>query len=140
MAFAITEEQRTTPAVWCQQSLAAGFPSPAEPEQEARLSLDEYLVRHPLATFFVHVRGNSMSGAGILDGDVLVVDRSLTPVSGDVVVAVVDGAFTVKYLRRRGREVWLEAAHPDYPPLRVPAGEGLEVWGVVVGVVRRLRR
>ena len=102
-------------------SVVAGFPSPAEQYQEQALDLNELLVRRPAATFFVKVEGDSMIGEGIHDGDLLVVDRSLRPASGDVIIACVDGEFTVKTLRLgngelgtgNGGEVRLEAANPS---------------------------
>lgn len=114
----------------------AGFPSPAEEHLGETLDLHELLVRRPAATFFVRVRGGSMREAGILDGDILVVDRSLTPASGRIVVAALDGELTVKTLERAGTRVRLLPANPDYLPLEVGELQQLEVWGVVIGVVR----
>lgn len=116
----------------------AGFPSPADDHVEAGLDLNELLVRHREATFFVRVKGRSMEGAGIRDGDLLVVDRSLTPTAGKIVIAVLDGDFTVKVLRVKAGRVWLEAASPDYPPLAAGNLQELVVWGVVTGVVRQV--
>ncbi|MGM0645555.1 MAG: LexA family protein [Thermodesulfobacteriota bacterium] len=118
--------------------VAAGFPSPADDHLDAPLNLHEYLVANEAATFMVRVSGDSMTNAGILDGDVLVVDRSLSPQPGHIVVAVLDGELTVKHLTRHGNAWRLEAAHPDYPPLRVGEDQDLTVWGVVTGVVRRV--
>jgi len=117
--------------------VAAGFPSPADDYLESPLNLHELLVRHPAATFFVRVAGESMAGAGILPGDILVVDRSAAARDGCVVVAALDGEFTVKRLRRRDGRAWLAAAHPGYPPIALdPEGEGQILWGVVTGLVR----
>lgn len=116
----------------------AGFPSPAEDHLEQALDLNEYLIRQAEATFFVRVQGDSMREAGILDGDVLVVDKGLTAVHGDIVVAVIDGAFTVKYLRTQPR-VALVPANRDYKALYPQDGQELLVWGVVTGVTRKLR-
>lgn len=114
----------------------AGFPSPAEDYVEASLDLNEMLAPNPEATFLVRARGDSMTGAGIGDGDVLVVDRSLEPTHGRIVVAVVDGEFTVKRLYRRNGAVILEAAHPDHAPIRLHEGQELIVWGVVTRVLK----
>jgi DNA polymerase V len=118
----------------------AGFPSPADDYQEASLNLNDYLIRHPESTFFVRVSGESMSGAGIFDGDMLVVDRLLRPRHRDVVIAVVAGELTVKRLELRADGPWLVPEHPDYPALRANPEAGFEVWGVVTAVVRSLRK
>ena len=118
-------------------SVVAGFPSPAEQYLEPPLDLNELLVRRPAATFFVRVSGDSMVGAGIRDGDLLVVDRSLTPASGDIIIACVDGDFTVKTLRTAtrggdGRDVWLEPANPAFPAIHLRPGQELDFFGKVV--------
>lgn len=118
-------------------SVVAGFPSPAEQYLEPPLDLNELLVKRPAATFFVRVEGDSMTGAGIADGDLLVVDRSLAPASGDVVIASVDGDFTVKTLRRKGRAVTLEPANPAYPVITFAPGSELRVFGKVTAVIHR---
>ena len=119
-------------------TVAAGFPSPAEQYMEPPLDLNAFLVKRPAATYFVRVEGDSMDGAGIFDGDILVVDRSLTPADGDVAVASVDGDFTVKTLRRRNGEVWLEPANPDYPPVRVGGESELKIFGRVTAAIHLL--
>lgn len=118
--------------------LSAGFPSPAEDHVDANLSLDDLCVQHPAATFFLRVRGDSMRDLGIFDGDIVVVDRSLTPRVGMVVVALVNGAFTCKQLgSHEGRPV-LHAANPAYPDIHLGEGEELEVFGVVTNCIHRL--
>lgn len=117
------------------ERVPAGFPSPADDYVERTLDLNEYLVEHPAATYFVRVSGDSMTGAGIHDGDVLVVDRSVEPRMGHVVVAAVDGEFTVKRLARRENTWLLEAEHPDYPPIIISECTDFEVWGVVRHVI-----
>ena len=104
-------------------SVVAGFPSPAEQYLEPPLDLNELLVKRPAATYFVRVEGDSMVGAGINDGDLLVVDRSLNPANGDVIIACVDGDFTVKTYRRDKSGIRLEPAqgHGLHPPIRRPA-------------------
>ena len=119
-------------------SVVAGFPSPAEQYVERPLDLNELLVARPAATYFVRAAGDSMSGAGISDGDLLVVDRSLEPWDGSVVIAAVDGEFTVKTLRRDGSGVRLEAANPAYAPISFSGEMELRVFGVVTAVVRQL--
>jgi DNA polymerase V len=116
--------------------IAAGFPSPADDHLEDALDLNEHLIQHPAATFFVRVRGDSMTGVGIHDGDLLVVDRALEPKSGAIVVAVIDGELTVKRLRIDDGRVWLMPENPAYPPLEIKEGSELVIWGVVAHSVR----
>ncbi|MBK5962935.1 peptidase S24/S26A/S26B [Thiocystis minor] len=116
--------------------ISAGFPSPADDDLEGTLDLNEHLVQHPAATFFVRVQGDSMIGAGIHHGDLLVVDRALEAKSGSIVVAVVDGELTVKRLKVAGARVWLMAENPAFPPLELRDGQALHLWGVVAHAVR----
>ena len=118
--------------------ISAGFPSPADDYVETALDLNTYLIRNPPATFMVRVSGDSMTGAGIQDGDVLVVDRSEKPVHGKIVVAVLDGELTVKRLFMQDGQIRLAPENPRYQPITVAAEQDLHVWGVVAGVVRRL--
>jgi len=119
--------------------LPAGFPSPADDYLDGEIDLGAYLIERPASTFLMRVTGESMRGAGILDGDLVVVDRSVRPRSGRVVVAVCGGEMTLKRLRRLrdGRTV-PQAENPDFPELVVGEEVAVEVWGVVVGVVRKL--
>lgn len=118
-------------------SVVAGFPSPAEHYQEHPLDLNELLVKRPAASFFVRVQGDSMTGAGIQDGDLLVVDRSLRPASGDIIIACVDGDFTVKYYRRDKGGVRLEPANPAFPALVLKPGQELDYFGKVTACIHR---
>ena len=118
-------------------SVVAGFPSPAEQYLEPPLDLNELLVKRPAATYFVRVQGDSMSGAGISDGDLLVVDRSLRPADGDVITASVDGDFTVKTYRRDKDGIRLEPATPAYPVIRLRAGQELDYFGKVTACIHR---
>ena len=115
--------------------IAAGFPSPADDDLEGPLDLNEHLIRHPAATFFLRVQGDSMTGAGIRDGDLLVVDRAREPKSGSIVVAAVDGELTLKRLKIDGERVWLLPEHPDFRPLAIRDGMAFTIWGVVAHVV-----
>ncbi len=117
--------------------ISAGFPSPASDYVEEGLDLNTYLVRNKPATFLFTVKGDSMIGASIEEGDKVVVDRSLTPRHDDVVVAVVDGEYTLKRLYQHGNRIELHAENPAYLPITFRGGTELQVWGVVVGVVRR---
>jgi DNA polymerase V len=120
------------------ERVAAGFPSPADDYVEVGIDLNDQLIRHPLSTFFLRVSGDSMLGAGIHDGDLLVVDRSLEPRPGRVVVAVLDGAFTLKRLARHRGQLRLEAANPDYPPLELHRCGDVQIWGVAIHVIHPL--
>lgn len=120
--------------------VTAGFPSPADDYIEGRLSLDEHLVPHKDSTFFVRAKGNSMVGAGIFDGDLLVVDKSLTPTSGDIVIAVVDGDLTVKRLINRGGKVILKPENPHFKEIEMKEGQELQVWGVVTSSTKRFSK
>jgi len=110
-------------------SVVAGFPSPAEQYLEPPLDLNELLVKRPAATYFVRVEGDSMVGKGIYDGDLLVVDRSLDPKDGDVVIANVDGEFTVKTLRKKGGRIGLQPANDKYPTIVLSGASELKVFG-----------
>jgi SOS regulatory protein LexA len=116
-------------------TVEAGWPSPAEEELADTLSLDELLIQNPAATFMLKVSGDSMSGAGILPGDMVLVDKGRTPKSGDIVIGEVDGEWTMKYLRKRGESVTLLPANPAYQPIR-PRKE-LRIAGVVTAVLRK---
>lgn len=116
----------------------AGFPNPAEEYIEGRLDLNQHLIPHPAATFFVRVAGDSMLGAGIHPGDLLIVDRSLEPTHGRVVIAVVDNELTVKRLHRRDGRIRLLAENDRYPPIEIANGTTLEIWGVVTNVIHAL--
>ena len=117
--------------------ISAGFPSPASDYVEEGLDLNDYLVRNKPATFMFTVKGDSMVGASIEEGDKVVVDRSQEPQHNDIVVAVVDGEYTIKRLCMRDGAVELRPENPAFSSIRFTEGQELEVWGVVVGVVRR---
>ena len=118
-------------------TVMAGFPSPAEQYVERPLDLNELLVARPAATYFVRAEGDSMEGAGIRAGDLLVVDRSLEPEDGSIVIACVDGEFTVKTLRLGRNGVRLEAANPGYKPIRLTGSMELRAFGVVTAVIHQ---
>jgi DNA polymerase V len=113
----------------------AGFPSPAEDYVDQRLDLNEYLIHHPAATFFVRVQGDSMEGAAIHDGDLLVVDRALEPAHGRIVIAAVNGELTVKRLLLRDGGAWLQPENPAYAALHISEGLDCVIWGVVKHVI-----
>jgi DNA polymerase V len=117
--------------------VAAGFPSPAEDHMVQRVDLMAQLIRHPQATFLLRVRGESMRDAGIFDNDVVMVDRAITPRSGQIVVAVVDGEFVCKTLYQRAGRIKLKAANVTFPDLIPKEGQTLEIWGVVVAAIKQ---
>lgn len=122
-----------------QGTVRAGFPSPADDFSVKRHDLNDLLITHPAATFFWRVRGGSMLGAGIADGDILIVNRALDPVHGDIVVAEIDNDFTVKYLHLRAGRVKLVAADPTFPDILLREGQTLSICGVVTGAVKKFR-
>ncbi len=116
-------------------SIAAGLPAAAEENTHDIVSMDDYLVDKPESSFLLRVTGDSMIGAGIMEGDLVVVDRNRSPQNGDIVLAEVDGQWTMKYFRRRGREIVLEAANPAYPTIY--PREELKIGGVITASVRK---
>lgn len=116
-------------------AVAAGFPSPADGEMESELDLNELLIKRPAATFFVRVAGSSMIKAGIHHNDILVVDRSIEPVHGKVVIAAVNGELTVKRLHIVGKKIRLMAENDSFAPIDISEGTDLHIWGVVTNVI-----
>lgn len=134
------EVGRWVSGLWLAESpTRAGFPSPAADHRVVRLDLNAELVQHEEATMLVRVKGDSMRDAGIFDGNLLVVDKSLSAQHGDIVVAVLDDEFTVKQLYRRNGLVKLLPAHPDFPEIVPAEGQELRIWGVVTATIRRFR-
>ena len=119
-------------------AVAAGFPSPADDHAEDRLDLNTLLIKHPAATFFVRVSGDSMLERGIHDGDLLVVDRSLEASDGSVVIAIIDSELTVKEFRRRNGRVSLVPANTACPPVPLAADNETHIWGVATCVIHSL--
>jgi DNA polymerase V len=119
--------------------VSAGFPSPSTDYLEGKLDLNEHLIKNPPATFFVRVSGDSMIGAGIHPDDILVVDRSIEPKSGKIVIAVVDGELTVKRLQRSsvGNNVYLVPENPKYNKITITEEMSFQVWGVVTYVIHK---
>ncbi len=115
----------------------AGFPAPGDDLVEATLNIHDLVVKNPASTFFVRVEGDSMEGAGIFSGDVLVIDRSREVLHGSIVVAVVDGGMVVKRVRIDHGTLFLVSENPAYVPIEVTSETGCQVWGVVVGSVRQ---
>ncbi len=120
--------------------IAAGFPNLAEDHVEARVDVNTLAIENPTSTYFLRVKGDSMTGAGIFDGDYIAVDHSLEAQDGDIVVAAIDSEFTVKRLLVANGVPRLHPENPDYPDLVPADGEDLRIFGVVCGVIRRLRK
>ena len=119
------------------ETVAAGFPSPAQGYEEERIDITDILVTNPVSTFYIRVKGNSMIDANINEGDILVVDRSLDAVHGNVVVAIIDGEFTVKTLFYKEGIVKLLPANPEYPEIFLSGESELNIWGVVKYTIHR---
>ena len=118
--------------------VSAGFPSPADDYIEGQLDLNKHLIKHPAATYFVRVTGDSMIDAGIHNGDILIVDRSLEPKDKNVVIANVDGELTVKRIRIQGDNLLLVAENQNYPTRQIKQNMEFEVWGIVTNVIHSL--
>ena len=116
---------------------ACGFPNPATDYAESSLSLDQLLIKHPAATFFAKADGDSMEWCGIMDGAVLVVDRSIRPVSGNIIIAIVDGELLVKRFIKKGDNVILASENPAYQPIVLKPGQTLDTWGVVTAAINQ---
>jgi DNA polymerase V len=116
-------------------TVSAGFPSPAEDHIEAKLDLNELLIKHPAATFFMRVSGNNMAQAGIQHNDVLVIDRSIKPRDGKIVVAIIAGQFTVRYCRKTKNGVALFVEKDGYAMTKTSSEEEVAIWGVVTSVI-----
>jgi DNA polymerase V len=137
-SIALPEYSASRPPPLFLARVSAGFPSPADDYLEGRLDLNEHLVKHPAATFFVRAAGDSMIGAGIHSGDILVVDRSLDPGANSVVIAVINGDLTVKRILRTGGKLFLAPENPLYHAIEIREGMEFEVWGVVTSVIHSL--
>jgi DNA polymerase V len=118
--------------------IAAGFPSPADNYFEERLDLNKALVKHPAATFYVKVEGNSMVDAGIFSGDILIVDRSLSPKNNSIVIAALNGELTVKRLRKEKNKLYLLPENPEYPPIEISEEADILIWGVAIYNIHKL--
>ena len=116
----------------------AGFPSPADDYLEGQLDLNQFLIKHPAATYFVKAVGNSMLQAGIHSGDILIVDKSLEAKEGNIVIALVDGEFTVKRIEKKEGKLYLMPANDAYQPIELHEGSEVEIWGVVTNVIHPL--
>ena len=113
-------------------SVSAGFPSPADDYTEENIDLNEHLISNPFSTFFLRVKGDSMINAGIKDKDLIIVDKSLIAKPGNIVIAMIDGEFTIKRLSRKNDELYLKAENHNYPDFRFKNHIDIQIWGVVI--------
>ena len=118
--------------------VSAGFPSPADDYMELDLDLHAHLVKNPASTFCVKVMGESMKEARIHDGDVIIVDRSLDPKNRSIVLAVIDGEFTVKRLKVENDRIWLKPENLDYKPIEITEENQFIIWGIVTNVIKKV--
>lgn len=117
--------------------IAAGFPSPAEDHITDNIDLNKHLIKHPAATFFVQVSGHSMKDVGIYDGDILIVDRALDPKDGSIVVAIIDGEFTVKRIKLENQNIYLLPENSEFTPIKISPEMDFSIWGVVSTTIRK---
>ena len=122
-----------------EQGISAGFPSPADDFKEVRISLDKELVKNSESTFYAKVSGDSMIEAGLDDGDLLIIDRSLNPENGKIAVCYLDGDFTVKRILKKEDELYLKPENKNYKEIKIKKGNELIVWGIVTYVIKSLK-
>lgn len=133
------ETETDLPLPLFSSSIKAGFPSPAEDHIEEKLDLNRLMVEHPAATFFLRVEGESMENANIQPGDILVVNRALTPQNGQIIVAVLNGEFTVKRLKKKENRLYLLPENPAFPTLEITSETEFQIWGVVTFIIHKAR-
>ena len=132
-------EENTKLPEMAQDGIHAGFPSPATDYMTQAIDLNKELVKHPAATFYGRVVGDSMVDAGVDEGDILVIDRALEAKDGDMAVCFVDGEFTLKYLKMVDDGITLVPANPKYPQIRITEGVDFKMWGVVTYIIKKVR-
>lgn len=125
------------PLPYADEGIKAGFPSPSQDYMEMAIDLNKELIKHPSSTFYGRVKGNSMKDAGVQDGDVLIIDKSLEPQTGDMAVCYIDGEFTLKYIHITREAVWLKPANDEYQPIKVTADNDFIIWGIVTYVIKK---
>lgn len=134
----VKSEEKTSGLQFFEGRVQAGFPSPAQGEYADTIDLNRALITNPSATFCARVIGNSMVDAGINEGDLLIIDRSLTPHNGSIAVCFIDGDFTVKRLSVREEGIFLTPANADFPEMAVPEDSNFQVWGVVSHIIKKV--
>ena len=136
--FFIPDLENQLELPYISSGIKAGFPSPAADFDESKISLDNVLVKNKEATFYAKASGNSMNGAGIDDGDILVIDRSLEPNNNKIAVCFIDGEFTVKRIKLENEEVYLMPENSNYKPIKISEENELIIWGIVTYVIKSL--
>ena len=132
------EEEKNLGQWLMEQGISAGFPSPADDFKEIRISLDRELVKNGDATFYAKVSGDSMINAGLSDGDLIVIDRSLDPQHNKIAVCFIDGDFTVKRIIKKGGNLYLKPENKNYNPIKIGEENELQIWGIVTFVIKSL--
>ncbi|MFD0932241.1 LexA family protein [Psychroflexus salinarum] len=120
------------------QGISAGFPSPADDFLDIKIDLNKEFIKNPNSTFYARVRGSSMIGAGLRDGDLLIIDRSLEPEHKKIAVCFIDGEFTVKRIKKEKDNIWLMPENKEYPPIKVDESNDFVIWGVVTTVIKKV--
>ena len=118
-------------------SIPAGYPYPAEDHIDIPIDLNEHLIRHPAATFYVYAKGNSMQNSGIYDGDLLIVDRAVEPKLKNIVIAIIDGEFTVKRISKIKNKIYLLPDNKEYQPIEIKDSSNFQIWGVVIYTIHK---
>ena len=136
----IIDGSRETPVEFSESRIQAGFPSPAQGDYTSKIDLNRELIENPASTFCARVTGNSMVDAGINDGDMLIVDKSLPPRDGSIAVCFLDGDFTVKRISIRQQGVYLVPANKDFPEIFVPQESNFIIWGIVSHIVKNMKK
>ncbi|WP_456441247.1 LexA family protein [Psychroserpens sp.] len=138
LEFYTPDDTQSLEIILAQTGISAGFPSPADDFKEYKISLDRTLIKNKEATFYARVSGQSMIGAGLDDGDLLVVDKSLEPGHNKIAVCFIDGEFTVKRLKVTSEGVYLQPENPVYDPILVTESNDFQIWGIVTHVIKRM--
>jgi DNA polymerase V len=120
------------------EGISAGFPSPALDFDDIAIDLNKHLIKHPSATFYGRVSGHSLEGAGISDGDILIIDRSLEPANDKIAVCYIDGEFTAKRIHKHNNELWLLPENSEYKPIKVEDNSNFIIWGIVTYVIKAM--
>ena len=135
LEFYSSEQDVSLNLPYFQNGVSAGFPSPAEDHIDSKIDLNQLLIEHPSATYYIRVNGDSMLDAGILNGDLLIVDRSLEVINNSIVVAYIDGDFTVKRIRKNKNKLFLQAENNKYQPIEITEEMDFELFGVVAHAI-----
>ena len=138
LSFFVPKKETGLDAILINTGISAGFPSPAGDYKQERISLDKELIKNQEATFFARVSGESMVNAGLEDGDLIIIDRSIEPSNNKIAVCYIDGEFTVKRLRVKKGKIWLQPENSKYQPIEIKEDNELIIWVIVTNVVKKL--